>query len=61
VEPSHSRSLRALPSDEQNVLEAEAVELRHGGQVARERFTLSSLQSFDELLDGLICDVLDVF
>lgn len=51
----------ALPSDEQNVLEAVAVELRHGGQVVRERLTLSSLQRFDKLLDGLICDVLDVF
>jgi hypothetical protein len=59
--PSHSCGLRALPSDEQNVLEAVTMELRHGRQVIRQCFTLSSLQRFDELLDGLICDVLDVF
>ena len=61
MEPSYTRSLRVLPIDEQNVLEAVAVELRHGGQVVRERFTLSSLQRLDELLDSLICNVPDVF
>jgi len=53
--------VKPLPSDQENILEAVTVELHHGSEVVRERFTLSSLQCFDELLDGLICDVLDVF
>lgn len=58
MEARNAGSLRTLPSDQQDVLEAVAVELRHGGQVVRERLTLSSLQRFDELLDGLICEFL---
>ena len=60
VEASDAHSLRTLASDQLNVLEVAPVESRHGCEVVRERIPLFGLSRFDGLLDGLICDFLDV-
>jgi ABC-type glutathione transport system ATPase component len=52
---------RALPSDHENILKAVCVESGNCCQIAGQSFALACVERGDELLDGLICNLFDVF
>ena len=61
VKARHMRCSWLLGCDEHHVSETIAVESANRRKVLRQRFASALVERRDELLDGLICNFLDVF
>src|SRR6185437_7195607 len=61
VEACHVRCGRLLRCNEHDVSETVAVESTNRGKVLRQRSASALFERRNELLDGLICNFLDVF